>query len=374
MKRQKLLALFLCAGTALLGTTCTAEARESVDKGSIPSGNVDVIARFPTIQPSGIAILPDGRMVLGFPRSVHDHPGPRLAVYAGNKATPFPSEAVQAQFVSPLGMTVDAKGKLWVLDEGMVAGHGTIPGAQKLFEIDPKKDRILRVYPITAPALLTDSHLNDVRIDLTHGQSGTAFITDTSTDVHPGIIVVDLASGHQRRILADARVVSAEPGFVGMIDGVVARYDPKHPVIPQGGVDGIDLSADQKTLYWQSLSSRTLYSAPTAVLANPDATEQQIEAAVKDEGETGMGDGMATGPDGSLYLTDVERHGILRRTPDGGISIVAHDPRLIEPDGLVYHDGALYGTVGQWARLPDFHNGKDMEEMPYIVIKISLPK
>lgn len=271
-------------------------------------------------------------------------------------------------------MIVDASGKLWVVDEGMVEGKGAITGAQKLFQIDPLTNRILRVYPVTAPVLLQDSHLNDVRIDLTHGRSGTAFITDTSTGIHPAIIVIDLATGRQRRILSNAKVVSAEPGFVGMIDGVVGRYDPEHAIIPQGGVDGIDLSADQKTLYWQSLSSRKLYSAPTAVLSNPKSTDAEIESSVKYEGETSMGDGMATAPDGSLYISDVERHGILRRSMDGQITMVARDARLIEPDGLVYHDGALYSVIGQWARLPAFHNGKDVEEMPYVIVKINIDK
>jgi len=347
-------------------------ARDSVDKGSVSSGNVQVVGRFYGAQPSGIAVLSDGQLILDFPRSIRDHSGARLGVYTNGNITPFPDVSSQSQFVSPLGMTLDARGMLWVIDEGMVDGHGTIPGAQKLFEIDPAAKRIVRVYPIQAPALLSDSHLNDVRIDLTHGEQGTAFITDTSTGIHPGIVVVDLASGRQRRILADAKVVSGEPGFVGMIDGVAARYDPKHVVLPQGGVDGIDLSVDQKTLYWQSLSSRRLYSAPTALLADPNATEDQVIAAVKDEGETTMGDGMATGPDGALYITDVERHGILKRAPDGQVSMVAHDPRMIEPDGLTYSRGALYNTVGQWARLPGFHAGKDMREQPFLLLKIDL--
>ncbi len=369
---KPLLAPLLCTSLLALCPSGRALAGDSVDKGSIPSGHVEVIGRFTKAQPSGIAILNDGRMVLGFPRSVREHTGPRLAIYAKGALTPFPDAAAQSQFVSPLGMTLDAKGQLWVLDEGMVDGLGTVAGAQKLFEIDPAAQRIVRTYTITAPALRPDSHLNDVRIDLTHGKAGTAFITDTSTGIHPAIVVVDLASGRQRRILADAKVVSAEPGFVGMIDGVLARYDPEHPVLPQGGVDGIDLSSDQQTLYWQSLSSRRLYSAPTAVLSDAGASEARIEAAVKYEGETSMGDGMATGPDGSLYITDVERHGILKRSPDGAVSMVAHDPRLIEPDGLVYHDGSLYGTIGQWARLPAFHHGKDLEERPFLLVRIHL--
>ncbi|MBS1097044.1 gluconolactonase [Gluconobacter sphaericus] len=371
MSHQTLLALTFSAALAALSATSPALAAQTVDKGTLSSGNVQIIGRFSNAQPSGIAVLPDGRLVLGFPRSAHEHSGPRLALYANGKLTPFPDAAAQAQFVSPLGMTVDAKGQLWVLDEGMVAGTGTVAGAQKLFRIDPTSGKIAQVVPLGAPALLPDSHVNDVRIDLTHGAAGTAFITDTSTDVHPALVVVDLATGHQRRILADTVSVMPVQGFVAVMDGVAGRYDPNHAVVPQGGVNGIAISPDQQTLYWQPQTSRRLYSAPTAVLSDPKASEATLERAVKDEGETGMGDGMATGPDGSIYITDDERHAILRHKPNDEISVVAHDPRMTEPDGLTYANGALYGTVGQWARLPVFHDGKDLEVMPYIVVKIA---
>lgn len=64
-------------------------AKDSVDKGSISSGNVQVVARFPHIQPSGIAFLPDNRMIVSFPRSAHDHNGPKLGVYAEEKSRLF---------------------------------------------------------------------------------------------------------------------------------------------------------------------------------------------------------------------------------------------------------------------------------------------
>ena len=362
---------------ALLGASALfqcAYAADTVDKGSISSGNVEIIGRFQKAQPSGIAALPDGRLVLGFPRSVKDHDGPRLATYANGELTPFPDAATQARFVSPLGMTVDANGHLWVLDEGMLAGKGTVPGAQKLFEIDPAQNRVLSVITLSAPTLQPDSHVNDVRIDMTHGKAGTAFITDTSTSIHPALITVDLASGKQRRILADTRPVMPETGFVAVMDGRAAKYNAEHPQMPQGGANGIGLSPDQQRLYWQPQTSRRLYSAPTAILSDRMATEKRIEASVQDEGETGMGDGMATGPDGSIYITDDERHAILRHAPDGSVSVVAHDSRMIEPDGLTYGKDGLYSTIGQWARLPAFHGGKDMQELPYIVVKVTLPQ
>ncbi|GAB6855359.1 SMP-30/gluconolactonase/LRE family protein [Asaia astilbis] len=346
---------------------------DSIDEGYRPSGNVVVIGRFWDAQPSGIAILCDHRLVLGFPRSLHDHDGPRLALFDHGKLTPFPNAESQGRFVSPLGMTVDASGQLWVLDEGILADKGTVPGAARLIHIDPVRARIVEEIPLAAPALRSDSHPNDVRIDLTHGDRGVAFITDSSLTVHPALIVVDIATGVQRRILADTGPVMPRHGFLAVLDGKASRYNPDKPTMAQAGANGIGLSADQQTLFWQPLTSRELYSAPTAVLADPKASETEIEFSVKDEGEAGMGDGMATAPDGRLFLTDIERHAILERASDGTISVVAHDPRLIAPDGLAYRDHMLYGTIGQWSRQPAFHGGHDQQKRPWLLVKICVP-
>ncbi|MFT8717828.1 L-dopachrome tautomerase-related protein [Acetobacter sp.] len=354
-------------------------AADSVELGSIPSGNVTVVARFYDRQPSGIARLLDGRMILSFPTSAQTHPGPVLALWEGGAILrPFPNSDSQKQMKSPLGMTVDARGRLWVVDEGNVAG---VTGAQTpaILLIDPASNRIVRRYPLEAPAVRPDSHVNDIRVDLTHGKEGTAFISDTSQTVHPALIALDIASGQARRLLADDATVSAAPGHVMEVDGQLFRYDPEHPAMPQGGVNGIGLSKDSSRLYWSPFSSRRLYSAPTALLADPSASEDALKKAVHDEGEVGVVDGIITGPDGSLYMADEERHGVIRRTPDGRLSLIAHDPHLIAPDSLAI-DGKpghtvrrLYLTVGQWSRLPAFHNGEDKQELPYIIVRINVP-
>ncbi|WP_130731131.1 L-dopachrome tautomerase-related protein [Komagataeibacter xylinus] len=362
-------------GAALLALLAPhgAHARDSVDHGAAPSGNVTVVARFADMQPSGIAALPDGRLVIAFPRSAADHKGPRLGQLVKGKAIAFPDEATQARFISPLGMTVDTSGHLWIVDEGTVAGQAA-PATPALIGLDPGTGQIIATIALgpDTGATRADSHVNDVRVDLTHGEKGTAFISDTSQMDHPAIIVVDLATGHARRVLENAPSVRAEQGFAMELDGKMLRYDMAHPAMGQGGIDGVALSTDSSTLYWQPLSSRRLYSAPTALLANPATKPAQLEQAVRDEGEDAVVDGMATGPDNSLYLTDIERHAVLRRLPDGQLSVVAHDPRLIAPDGLTIKDNALWLTVGQWGRLPVFHDGHDMEERPWLVVKIPM--
>lgn len=67
MARQTFLTFAFSVGIAALTTASPLLAAETVDKGTLPSGNVQIIGRFSNAQPSGIAVLPDGRMVLGFP-------------------------------------------------------------------------------------------------------------------------------------------------------------------------------------------------------------------------------------------------------------------------------------------------------------------
>lgn len=370
----------VCALVGLLGASLSAHASDSVEQSFASSGNVHVLGRFYDAQPSGIVHLADGRFVLSFPTSAQRHPGPVLAVWkGGSKLQPFPDAATQKELISPLGMTVDAHGRVWVIDEGIAAGQ-TEPQTPAILLVDPGTNRIVRRFSLSSPVVRPDSHINDIRVDLTHGKEGTAFVSDTSQTTHPALIVLDIASGQARRILADDASVSAAPGHVMEVDGNLFRYNPDHPQMPQGGVNGIGLSVDSSRLFWAPFSSRRLYSAPTAIMSDPSASEVDLRQAVRDEGEIGVVDGIFTAPDDSLYMADEERHGVIRRSPDGNLSLVAHDPRLISPDSLASGEqtkqsvSSLIMTVGQWARLPVFHDGHDMQKRPYLIVRIDLKK
>lgn len=351
---------------------------DPVDHSEQPSGSVDVIARFWEVVPSGIVVTPDHRVFLSFPRSAEDHTHATLAELREGKLFPFPNvpwslsftQPASERFVSALGITLDQKHRLWVLDEGQRAGKAVEANGAKLVGIDIDSGKVVSTYILHAPVLLSDSHLNDVRVDLHHGRAGYAFISDSSLQ-HPAMIVLDLASGQQRRVLEHSASVHADPGFSIVLDGVIGHYQAEHPSIPEAGIDGLAVSPDGERVYYQALTSRRLYSIATSALLDPVMSEQQREADVRDEGETGSVDGMVFDSKGNLYLTDIEHHAIVRRSPNGELQILAHDPRLISPDGIaVTADGDLYVTVGQWYRLPVFHNGKDLREKPYIVLRI----
>jgi sugar lactone lactonase YvrE len=146
-------------------------------------------------------------------------------------------------------------------------------------------------------------------------------------------------------------------------------YDPEHPAFPIGGADGITLSADRSRRYFCPPTSRRLYSIPTSVVPNFEASESELAAAVVDEGEKGMADGLATDPQDRIYITADERDAILRRDPTGHVDVVVRDPRIVWPDGIFATDTRVYCTLGQWNRLPGFNGGKDLRQPPDLLIR-----
>lgn len=365
-------ALLVLAAAPLL-----AHAADAPDPAALPTGSFEVVARFDGPGPSGIAVS-HGRVFVGFPRHAENHAGMSLGQLVAGHLVPFPDRAMNYPSTAPYadwlvsvhGMTTDSRGNVWVIDDGKRAGIDGIPdGAAKVVGFDPASGKVIGKVVLKAPALLQDSHMNDLRVDLTHGAKGTAYITDSSFGTSPALVVVDLASGRQRRVLADHVSTQPEKGFLAILDGKPMRYDARHPAFPVGGADAITLSPDSATLYYAPLTSRRLYAIPTAVLADFGNDEAALAAAVTDLGEKGFADGMATDPQGRLYITDGEHDAILRRWPDGRFDVVVRDPRIVWPDGIYADEHYVYVTLGQWDRLPGFNGGKDLRQPPYLLVR-----
>ncbi|MDE1168904.1 MAG: L-dopachrome tautomerase-related protein [Pseudomonas sp.] len=373
MSRLSSLAVALSAALALL--SALPASAETEDRSLVPVGSLTEVANFAGPGPSGIVVTKEGRTFVGFPRHAIDHKGMTLGELVNGKLVPYPDAATSLpgrddahRLVSVHGMTQDSKGRLWLIDDGKRAGIDGIPaGAAKVVGIDPKTNRIFASVLLDA-GLKQDSHMNDLRIDLTHGDKGTAYVADSSFGDSPAIVVVDIASGRQRRVLGNDPSVRPQKDFVTQLDGVPMRYDGANTPFPHGGVDSVALAPDSSRFYYSPLTSRHLWSLPTAALSNFSLSDAQLAAQIRDEGEKVMTDGMDMDSQGRLYLTDAEHHQILRRWPDGHLDVVLRDPRLVWPDGLFVTGDSVYVTLGQWDRL-----GKhsDTRKPPYLLIRTS---
>lgn len=342
------------------------------------TGHVQIVASITTPDPSGIAVV-GGKLFLTFPKHDGDHSGPVLAEWKEGRLIPFPSAAFsatstgepQTRLISPHGMTTDTQGNLWIIDDGKVKGQPIPAGGAKVVGINPVTGQVFACV-VLKDALLPGSHMNDLRVDLTHGKKGVAYITDSSFDGHPALVVLDIATGQQRRVLANTVSVLPDTGYQTVLDGRVLRYDPSHPTFPAGGADGITLSVDSTRVYYAPLASRRLYSLPTEKLADFSVSSEQLAALVVDEGEKGAADGLATDPWDRIYTTAADHDAVFRRNPDGTFEQIASDPRFVWPDGIFADQQAVYVVLGQWSRLPRLHDGQDMRKPPFLVAKIPI--
>jgi sugar lactone lactonase YvrE len=235
---------------------------------------------------------------------------------------------------------------------------------------------VVKTLVFPANVILPSTYVNDMRFDFRTGKEGTVYVTDSSVSGPGAIIVMDIASGKATRRLSGAKSTSVDPTFVPVVEGqaaLVSKGPDGKPKTLGVASDGIALSPDGKTLYFSPLSSRHLFAVPTALLRDAKVSEVQLSAAVKDLGEKGASDGLEADANGAVYAGDYEHNGIRKRLADGSWQTIVHDPRVLWPDTLsVGPDGYLYFTANQLQRQAGFHDGKDLREKPYSLLRVKI--
>ncbi|KAK6428236.1 hypothetical protein LTR95_015622 [Oleoguttula sp. CCFEE 5521] len=286
-------------------------------------------------------------------------------------------------------IVVDSLDRAWILDTGRVqTPEGVLVpasyGGPKLIGVDLTNDTIIQTTVFPPNVAYADSYLNDVRFDLRANLSGTtgkgvAYITDSSTEGHNGIVVVDLGSGNSWRHLEGHPSVRPEQQHLNYLWGT-----PIYAFQPGGnpftylnfGSDGIALSADGLTLYYKAVASRYLYSVPTARLRDQSATSEiQAQQGVQNLGQTGITDGMETDTNGFIYHGNMEQNAVSFFNPANGTDqLFVRDPRINWVDTFsVGTDGYLYFTVNQLVLGPGEYPGTDRRVKPYVLMRAKLP-
>lgn len=372
MRRLALLVLTL--------TACSHHRDEKQAEAAVEPRGVmpTVFAQFGDHQVTGVAVASTGRVFVSFPRWSDDVPVSVAEVLTDGTITPYPSaewnsytgdaKSVATQFVCVQSVIVDANDHLWVLDPGSPRMAGVVPGAPKLIEIDLATNRVVRTIPFTSAIAPTYSYLNDVRIDT---QEHTAYLTDSGLG---GIIVVDLDGTQVRRVLGDHVSVKAEADFTPQIHGLLVKPHDGTPLRVHS--DGIALSRDGSTLYWQALSGRTLYKASTLDLRDVSLPAEMMAARVSTVATTAAADGLAIDGRGRLFITNIESNSITMLDTKGTettLALVAQSPLLDWPDSIaIAPDGALLVTASQIERMPRFE-GFAPRTAPYSLLRIVVP-
>ncbi|RPD94236.1 gluconolaconase [Candidatus Pantoea deserta] len=345
-------------------------------------GHPEVVATFAGAMPTGVTVTEGGRIFVNFPRWGDDVPFTAGEV-KGDRVVPWPDAEVNiadnhhpaTHLLSVQSVVADGKGRVWLLDTAAPGFSRPVAGGAKLVAVNLQTNRIEKTLVFPASVIKPATYVNDMRFDFRVGKAGVAYVTDSSLSGIGAIIVIDLDSGKAVRRLEGDRSTSPEPGFSPVVEGetLLQRHADGTTAPFSVASDGIAISPDGKTLYYSPLSGRHLYSVSTDLLRDPDVSEAQLAAAVKDLGEKGASDGLETDAAGVVYAGDYERNAIRKRSVDGQWSTVAHGPEILWPDTLsVGPDGYLYFTVNQLNRQPGFHGGKDLRQKPYALMRVKI--
>ncbi|WP_338759400.1 L-dopachrome tautomerase-related protein [Massilia sp. METH4] len=244
---------------------------------AFPQGPVKIeqLAYFPEQQITGIAVSRSGRVFVTAPRLSVEVPVSVGEVIDG-KIVPYPGAGWNAyrndggarndpksQFVSAQAAVMDHRDNLWIVDAATPNVTGPVQGGVKLVRIDVKTNTVAQVVHLDGETTPPGSSINDVRFS---PDDRFAYLSDVGGR-GGALVVVNLETGKSWRVLDGHPSTQADPSVELMADGKPLRT-------PDGrkmniAVNGVAISPDGATFYWQALTGKTLYSLPTAVLQDP---------------------------------------------------------------------------------------------------------
>jgi hypothetical protein len=271
--------------------------------------------------PTGLAVDNEHNLYLTYPRNTGQTPNNVVICTSFNSEKPWPSAAIQnctagqdpsTCFINVQNVVLDSIGQLWVVDSGIPyyapSGSNALPGGAKIMSFNESTSAHIRTYTIPTPLLAHGMNANDVRLNNTLGTSGFAFITDESAD--SSILAINLDSGAVVRRLFNTTVVRADPNYVGSYDGrPVYSWHGTNKSHLTTGADGIALASGN--LYWGVLASRRFYYIPQSILADFNASDASVLAAVQNPAQCATEQAGFTADDkGRVYIFASEQNAI----------------------------------------------------------------
>jgi sugar lactone lactonase YvrE len=143
------------------------------------------------------------------------------------------------------------------------------------------------------------------------------------------------------------------------------------------GIDGVEISEDQKWLYMASMTHSRLCRAPLPVVLNPATTTEAFNQSIEDIGKKPLSDGIAMDRDGRVVITDVEHGAIMAFNPatkqlsklGGSRDIVWPDGIVVGSEGDVYFtDSSIPSYIDQIMRAPK--ESTLVEHRPYFIYRL----
>jgi sugar lactone lactonase YvrE len=346
----------------------------AVAASALPAPDLEVVAELP-VGPGNITVTPDNRVIM----SLHPFymPDKRVVELAnGGKLVPFPDASwntgdltTDHSFDSVLGIQCDAKGVVWMLDNGFRSG--SIP---KLVGWDTVENRLARIIHLGPPAIPRqpvfpdNAFFNDLAVDL---KNNAIYISHSAIE-DSALIVVDLGSGKARRVLqGHASMVPDNTDLV--MNGKALNF-----MLPDAGrlrlligVNPIALDSSDEWLYYGTMNGKSMYRIRTSALVDSSLTDEQLAQHVERYSEKPTCDGISMDNDGNIYISDLEAHAVGVITKDRKYAKLVSDPRISWPESFSFGpDGYLYFVASQLHLSAPLNEGKNRAKPPFYVFRV----
>ena len=234
----------------------------------IEAGPLELVA---TVAPrvTNACVARDGALICGFPRWQDDFSHPAVAeIRNGAEVRPMlPAhwdhwrlgQPAHEALVSVHALHIDARNQLWILDDGCPKLGEAVPGGPKVIQFDLEECRVVRIYPLAAPATRSTSILSHLRTD-----ERRIYVTDAGFGA---LVIVDRDTGVTRRVLEGHPKTQADPFVVPLING--KPYKSAHGKVATLHMSHLEISGDGRWLYFCPLFGPRLQRLPMASLADP---------------------------------------------------------------------------------------------------------
>lgn len=299
----------------------------------LPEGTIEAVVT--TDEPIGNAAVSAAGRIFFTAHPEARPTGPKLFEWVGGKAAPYPNADDQDKlFETPLGVAIDGRNQLWVIDPG---GHGT--GRPRLTAFDLASGKVAHQHDFGSEIAPVGSFLQDLQVS---ADGRWIYIADVGFWAkRPAIVVYDARSGTARRVLS--RDPSVYPQNI-LIRNQIRDMSYFGGILEmKTGIDGVALSRDGRWLYYAAMNHDTLYRVPTAALQDSKLDDAALAGAIEPVGKKPLNDGLAIDGGNNVFITDVEHQAVLRMAPDGSLATIVKDARIRWADGLSFGpDGWLY--------------------------------
>ena len=310
---------------------------------------VETVVEFNDIRPANMAISNEGRMfVTGHPIVNSDKKVIEVSIIGSKNIYPNveysdSSNKNNSIIKATIGITVDSKDNLWILDLG----------AKQFVVWNIKENKLNKIIKIPSEVLTSTSFLQDFALDEKRSRVIIADMTqgDLKSAPIPAFVVVDINTGKA------SRVAQSHPSMMPDIEGGFA-------------LNPIAIDPSFEWLYFGALNGKKVYRVKASSFDNEKTVEKNIEFYAPKS----YSDGIKVDENQNVYITDIEAQAIGVSNKDG-YKIIATLPKGQSwPDGVEIKNGYVYGVINQLNRTPALNNGKDDTKGSFLIVRTKLIK